>query len=67
MTSALREEVRAFLAAESFVPRCNQWMDGHDPAFSRKPGERGWIGMSWPTRYGGGGRSALDRFAVTEG
>lgn len=66
MTVALREEVRAFLAAESFVPRCNQWMDGHDPSFSRKLGERGWIGMTWPTRYGGGGRSALERFAVTE-
>ena len=41
-------------------------MDGHDPAFSRKLGGRGWIGMTWPTRYGGGGRSGLDRFAVTE-
>jgi alkylation response protein AidB-like acyl-CoA dehydrogenase len=66
VTAALREEVRAFLAAESFVPRCNQWMDGHDPAFSRKLGERGWIGMTWPTRWGGGARSALERFAVTE-
>lgn len=70
MTAELREEVRAFLAEElaagSFTPRCNAWMDGHDPAFSRKLGDRGWIGMVWPERYGGGARSGLERFAVTE-
>jgi alkylation response protein AidB-like acyl-CoA dehydrogenase len=70
MTAALRTEVRSFLADElaagSFAPRCNAWMDGHDPAFSRKLGDRGWIGMVWPAHYGGGGRTGLDRLAVTE-
>lgn len=70
MSAALRDEVRAFLAAElragTFVPDVNAWMDGHDPAFSRKLGERGWIGMTWPPDLGGGGRSGLDRFLVTE-
>jgi acyl-CoA dehydrogenase len=70
VTAALRNEVREFLAAElaagTFTPRSNAWMDGHDPVFSRKLADRGWIGMTWPTRYGGGGRSGLERFSVTE-
>jgi alkylation response protein AidB-like acyl-CoA dehydrogenase len=67
---ALRAEVRAFLSDElaraSFAPRCDAWLRGHDPAFSRRLGERGWIGMTWPRRYGGHERSALERFVVTE-
>lgn len=41
-------------------------MIGHDPAFSAELAERGWIGMTWPTEVGGGGRSALERFVVYE-
>ena len=67
---ALRAEVVDFLASEiaenRFVPRCNAWMDGHDKSFSARLGERGWIGMTWPVRYGGHNRSALERHAVTE-
>jgi alkylation response protein AidB-like acyl-CoA dehydrogenase len=64
----LREEVRAFLrdeiAAGSFTPRL-----GHtefDAGFTRKVAQRGWIGMTWPKRYGGQERSYLERFVVTE-
>jgi len=64
----LRREVRAFLAAEmkagSFVPHL-----GHaqfDADFARKVGDRGWIGMTWPKKYGGHERSYLERFVVTE-
>jgi len=66
---ALREEVRAFLREnlEGWTParRAHSW-DGFDPEFSRKVGERGWIGMTWPKRYGGGEYSALERHAVLE-
>ena len=66
----VRAEVREFLAAEiaagSFEPRCDTWLSGVDPAFSRKLGERGWLGMTWPKEYGGHERSALERYAVTE-
>jgi acyl-CoA dehydrogenase len=65
---ALRDEVRAFLQAElaagAFTPHL-----GHtefDAAFTRKVAARGWIGMTWPTRYGGAERSYLERFVVTE-
>lgn len=66
---SLREEIRAFLADErergGFVPVCDCWLVG-DPEFSRKLGANGWLGMTWPKRYGGGECSALDRYVVTE-
>ena len=37
-----------------------------DPAFSRKLGARGWLGMALPKEYGGHDRSAVDRFIVVE-
>lgn len=63
-----REEAAAFLEAEagSFVPACDAWITGFDRAFTKKMAARGWIGLTWPTRYGGGGRSYVDRLALTE-
>lgn len=67
---SLRREVRAFLAAEisagSFVPQVDCWLGGVNPDFSRKLGAQGWLGMTWPTHYGGHDRSALERYVVTE-
>ncbi|MCW2901049.1 MAG: putative acyl-CoA dehydrogenase [Streptosporangiaceae bacterium] len=63
---ALRRDVREFVAAASFAPRCDSWMRGFDPVFSRAVAERGWIGMTWPGEYGGGERSNLARLVVTE-
>ena len=64
----LREEVRAFLksevAAGAYTPRL-----GHsefDADFTRRVAARGWIGMTWPRRYGGHECSYLERFVVTE-
>ncbi|MFD0687077.1 acyl-CoA dehydrogenase family protein [Actinomadura fibrosa] len=65
-TGELRARVREFLAATPFTPRCDCWLTGADPAFSRRLGERGWLGMTLPERYGGHGRSPLERFAVIE-
>ncbi len=66
---SLRAEVRDFLADEladrSAQERAASW-GGNDPAFSRKMGARGWIGMMWPKRYGGHERSALERYVVLE-
>ena len=39
---------------------------GFDREFSREVGKRGWIGMTWPAAYGGGERSALERYVVLE-
>ena len=65
-----RGEVRRFLEAQleagAFTPTVDAWVSGVDPSFSRELGRRGWIGMTIPTAYGGRGRSALERFVVTE-
>ena len=34
--------------------------------FSRRIGAKGWIGMTWPKKYGGHERSFLERYVVTE-
>ena len=39
---------------------------GYDREFSLKVGARGWIGMTWPKKYGGHERSALERYVVLE-
>jgi alkylation response protein AidB-like acyl-CoA dehydrogenase len=66
----VRAEVRKFLAAElaagTFETHVDTWLAGVDPAFSRKLGERGWLGMTWPKEYGGHELSAMERYAVTE-
>ncbi|MFL5038700.1 MAG: acyl-CoA dehydrogenase family protein [Xanthobacteraceae bacterium] len=66
----LRREVRAFLAEEvavgTFDPNQPRYGDLHDRAFSRRVGARGWIGMTWPKKYGGHERSFLERYVVTE-
>src|SRR5437764_631647 len=66
---ALRAEVRAFLATElprdSFEPGLGM-NAAKDPSFSKNLGERGWLGMALPKRYGGHERSAVDRFVVVE-
>jgi alkylation response protein AidB-like acyl-CoA dehydrogenase len=66
----VRAEVREFLAAElaagTFSTHVDTWLSGVDPAFSKKLGERGWLGMTWPKRYGGHERTAMERYAVTE-
>jgi alkylation response protein AidB-like acyl-CoA dehydrogenase len=67
---ALRQEVRAFLADEvaagTFDPNRPGHGDSHDRAFSRRVGQKGWIGMTWPKKYGGQERSFLERYVVTE-
>ena len=49
-TENLREQVRQFVQEnESHFERPNSdFVTGHDPEFSRKLGEKGWIGMTWP-------------------
>ncbi|MFO1195439.1 MAG: acyl-CoA dehydrogenase family protein [Burkholderiaceae bacterium] len=67
---ALRERVRRFLDDEvargGFEPQCDSWLRGADRGFSRKLGERGWLGMTWPKRYGGHERPQRERFVVVE-
>ena len=66
---ALRPAVRAFLTdALRHVPaavRARSWA-GYDADFSRSLGRRGWLGITLPTAYGGGGRSPFARYVLVE-
>lgn len=66
---AMRRRVRKFLAQEraagTFTPHRTSWVTW-DPEFSRRAGAAGFIGMTWPKRYGGSERSELERFVVQE-
>lgn len=66
--SKLRHEVRDFLDGErrqgSF--RAHLGHGEFSAEFSRKIGSRGWIGITWPRKYGGHEGSYLERFVVTE-
>ncbi len=66
----LRTEVREFLdeeiAAGTFDPETAPFTNGFNREFARKVGAKGWIGMTWPKKYGGQERSFLERYVVTE-
>jgi alkylation response protein AidB-like acyl-CoA dehydrogenase len=66
---ALRAPVRSFLAdAMHKVPahvRARSW-GGYDSDFSRELGRRGWLGLTFPTEFGGAGRSPFARYVLAE-
>ena len=66
----LRAEVRVFLrdarASGAFTPRCDSWLSGFSRPFSAALGARGWIGLNWPSAYGGRDRPEIERYAITE-
>lgn len=66
---ALRPVIRALarevVGALSDDRRARSW-SGLDAAFSRRLGDAGFIGLTLPKRYGGGGRGAFARFVIVE-
>ncbi len=66
---SLRDQVRAFLreTLRGMPPhrRARSWA-GFDEGFSRALAERGWVGITLPTEFGGAGRTAFARFVVSE-
>lgn len=64
----LSGQVRQFLAEHLPSDLCpGLGISGSvDAGFSRLLAEQGWVGMTFPTAYGGSNRSAVDRFVVTE-
>ena len=65
---ALAEEAREVgrKAAEGRWFHEDSWIAQTDREFARELASRGWLGMTWPTEWGGGGRSPLERFVVFE-
>ena len=65
----LREEVRAFVArerAEGHLPPPEKIGLGFDIGTTKRIAAQGWIGLTWPRRYGGGERTALERYVMNE-
>lgn len=66
----LRAEVRAFVAEETEAGNIKSngalGGDSFNREFSRKVGAKGWLGMTWPKKYGGHERTFLERYVVTE-
>jgi len=67
--AALRSRLREFLGAEMaagrFSPRPNCWLH-YDADFTRRCGEAGFIGVTFPQCYGGRDASPLERFVICE-
>lgn len=66
---ALRDDVRDFLVnSVKSIPnhvRARSW-GGYDSEFSRELGRRGWLGITFPSKYGGAGRSPFARYVLVE-
>jgi alkylation response protein AidB-like acyl-CoA dehydrogenase len=65
----LRREVRELLVELEkrglYKPGLSSWAE-YDREVSRSIAKRGWIGMTWPKKYGGHERSEMERYVVTE-
>ncbi|HSJ90739.1 MAG TPA: acyl-CoA dehydrogenase family protein [Ilumatobacter sp.] len=64
----LRDQARAVAAdAVTRYGRHNDsWINGFSKEFAKEMAALGWIGLTWPTEYGGGGRPAVDRLIIGE-
>jgi alkylation response protein AidB-like acyl-CoA dehydrogenase len=64
----LRKEARQF--AEDAVARYGRhndsWINGYSAELALELAERGWIGLTWPVEFGGGGRPAIERLIIGE-
>lgn len=64
----LAETARSFanevLGPDDFAQ--DSWLIHPSREFSRALGERGWLGLTWPVEFGGGGRPPIERLMVFE-
>lgn len=44
----------------------DSWINGWSKEFAKELASLGWIGMTWPTEHGGGGRPPIERLIVAE-
>lgn len=65
----LRSQIKAFVAEHlgdrPADVRARSW-SGFDATFSRALAAQGWVGITLPERYGGGGRDAFSRYVLVE-
>ena len=53
-------------AVSRYGRRNDSWINGFSKEFAKELAAEGWIGMTWPTEFGGGGRPPIDRLIVGE-
>jgi alkylation response protein AidB-like acyl-CoA dehydrogenase len=70
--NAFREEVRAWLAEHWPAKRRLAYEDSekkhreHDAAFAKEVGDTGWLGLTWPKKFGGSERGPYEMLAYME-
>ena len=65
----LRAQVRAFVAQERAAGHLTPPEKiglGFDVETTKRIAAQGWIGLTWPKEYGGGERTALERYVMNE-
>lgn len=64
----LREQARevAADAVARFGRHNDSWINGYSSDFAKEMAALGWIGLTWPTEFGGGGRPPIDRLIIAE-
>src|SRR5829696_1666125 len=66
--AALRDRARAVAAdaVARFGRHNDSWINGYSKEFAKEMASHGFIGMTWPKEFGGGGRPSIDRLIVGE-
>ena len=64
----LRSKARAVAAAgvAAHGVHNDSWINGFSKEFSATIAAEGWVGMTWPTEHGGGGRATIERIIMSE-
>lgn len=66
LRSAIREFLRFDRESHGWCPEVDAWLSRWDEEFSGRLGAAGFLGVTIPREYGGGGRGHLHRYVVTE-
>ena len=53
-------------AVERYGRHNDSWMNGYSKDFAKEMAALGWIGMTWPEEFGGGGQPPINRLIVGE-
>ena len=65
---ALRAQAREVArdAVARFGRSNDSWINGFSAEFAKELAALGWIGLTWPEEFGGGGRPPIDRLIIGE-